>query len=113
MIFKFLDMIISQGCSFKTKFHIYCPGCGGTRALKALLQFHPIKSLYYNPIVIILIITIIILVILKTREKRYNKSVYKIRKRVLNSFLVTWLIYFIFRNILLIYFGIDFLGDFI
>lgn len=44
MIFKFLDLIISQGCSFKTKFHIYCPGCGGTRALKALLQFHPIKS---------------------------------------------------------------------
>lgn len=113
MIFKFLDTIISQGCSFKTRLHIYCPGCGGTRALKALLQFHPIKSLYYNPIVILLIIIIVILVILKIQEKKYNKSVYKTRKRVLNSFLVIWFIYFISRNILLIYFGIDFLGDFI
>lgn len=29
----------------------YCPGCGGTRAFCALLTGHPLRALYYHPIV--------------------------------------------------------------
>jgi len=35
-------------CSFRRVTGLYCPGCGGTRATKALLTLHPLKSLYYN-----------------------------------------------------------------
>jgi len=40
-----------RGCWFYRNFHIYCPGCGGTRALMALFQGHVIQSLYYHPAV--------------------------------------------------------------
>lgn len=30
---------------------IYCPGCGGTRAVFALLHGHILQSLYYHPFV--------------------------------------------------------------
>ena len=32
--------------------HIYCPGCGGTRALAELLKLHIVKSFLYNPMVL-------------------------------------------------------------
>ena len=31
---------------------LYCPGCGGTRSLHALLEGHPLRSLLYHPIVL-------------------------------------------------------------
>ncbi|MDE7206544.1 MAG: DUF2752 domain-containing protein [Lachnospiraceae bacterium] len=38
-------------CSFYTATGYYCPGCGGTRAVMALLHGEIIKSLYYHPFV--------------------------------------------------------------
>lgn len=37
-------------CPIKT-IGLYCPGCGGTRALLALIQGHFLESLWYHPIV--------------------------------------------------------------
>lgn len=39
-------------CVLNTFFGIYCPGCGGTRALKALLQGKFLLSLWYHPLVL-------------------------------------------------------------
>lgn len=39
-------------CIFFTKFNIYCPGCGCTRAFKSMIRFNFVQSLIYNPTVI-------------------------------------------------------------
>ena len=39
-------------CVFFEAFHLYCPGCGGTRALFALLRLDVLSSLKYNPVLI-------------------------------------------------------------
>lgn len=38
-------------CFFLRVFGIYCPGCGGTRALSALLHGHILKALWYHPFI--------------------------------------------------------------
>ena len=39
-------------CVFFSRWHIYCPACGGTRAVLALLKGDLLQSLYYNPSVL-------------------------------------------------------------
>lgn len=39
-------------CVLSEVLHIYCPGCGGTRAVEALLRGHILESLWYHPIVL-------------------------------------------------------------
>lgn len=38
-------------CFFIRVFGFYCPGCGGTRALRALLHGHILKALWYHPFI--------------------------------------------------------------
>ena len=38
-------------CDFLTKTGLYCPGCGGTRAVKSLLRGDLIRSFLYHPFV--------------------------------------------------------------
>lgn len=38
-------------CIFHKATGLYCPGCGGTRALLALLSGHPVLSFLYHPLV--------------------------------------------------------------
>ena len=42
---------ILPGCMLYRFTGWYCPGCGGTRALSALLLGHPLQSLLYHPAV--------------------------------------------------------------
>lgn len=39
-------------CIFHTVTGLYCPGCGGTRAVRLLCQGHIVESLYYHPFVL-------------------------------------------------------------
>ena len=40
-------------CGFKTIFHCYCPGCGGSRALDAFLHGKIITSTLSHPAIVI------------------------------------------------------------
>lgn len=55
LIKKMMDWI-SGGQGFPCLFHLltgfYCPGCGGTRAIRLMLQGHWLQSLQYHPFVL-------------------------------------------------------------
>lgn len=48
--------LIKQGQGFPCLFHfitgLYCPGCGGTRAIRALFHGEILKSFCYHPFVL-------------------------------------------------------------
>ncbi|WP_455581024.1 DUF2752 domain-containing protein [Dysosmobacter sp.] len=46
-----------SGCWIWTHWHIYCPGCGGTRSVIALAQGHFLQALYYHPAVPVIAVT--------------------------------------------------------
>ena len=112
-ILELLKKFIATDCVFKKVFHMYCPGCGGTRAWKALIRLNILQSLYDNPVVILLILTEIAVAITRGIDKRRKKcSLYKVRIAVYVVFLVLWFLFFLIRNYLLMKCGIDMLGDF-
>ncbi|MBQ8517071.1 MAG: DUF2752 domain-containing protein [Akkermansia sp.] len=43
---------ISPGCTFRRLTGLECPGCGGTRALRALISGEVWTALRYNPFII-------------------------------------------------------------
>ena len=54
-IFIYLNLIVpgldGYTCVVYRMFGIYCPGCGGTRAVSALLAGHPLRATWYHPLV--------------------------------------------------------------
>lgn len=102
-----------SGCTVRDKFNIYCPCCGGTRALKSLLKLHIIQSLQYNPIVILILIYIILHFTLWFIEHQYyyKYKFIKIRAITMYIFFAIWMLFSIIRNIRVQYIGIDFLGN--
>lgn len=45
---------------------VYCPGCGGSRALKAFFEGHFLLSLYYHPLVVYTAIIYIVFMVSQT-----------------------------------------------
>lgn len=39
-------------CLMRTMLGMYCPGCGGTRAVLLLLEGHPVRSFFYHPVIL-------------------------------------------------------------
>lgn len=110
-----IKKLLFTECYIRTHFGIYCPGCGGTRAFLAIIHGQIIKSLQYNPIILILIIDIILMKVLNIIDKKNPNGRkildYKIKYNIV--LLILWMIYFIVRNYLLIIMKIDIVGDFI
>ena len=100
-------------CSFKENLHLYCPGCGGSRAVTRLLSLDLVGSLIAFPPLYFAIGAIAEL------DIRMLLSIFKNDARLLRSyrptafiiFAAVLIVHFILRNALLLWLGIDPLGD--
>jgi hypothetical protein len=52
LYFKYLVPKLQVPCIIHMITGLYCPGCGGTRAVSALAHGHLLKSIWYHPIVV-------------------------------------------------------------
>lgn len=59
---------IFPSCPFFTKSGFYCFGCGGTRAVNALLHGHIIKSFLYHPFVIYFVVILTVFIFSHTLD---------------------------------------------
>lgn len=111
---KILDYFIGNGCFIRNRFHIYCPGCGGTRAVVELLHLHFFQSLYCNPVPIYLLLDAALMVTTWHIEKKVSQYGRYLKLRRISKVLLLVILFgfTIIRNYLLIFQGIDMLGDF-
>lgn len=101
-------------CGLKQYFHLYCPGCGGTRALDAFLHGHLIHSFMLQPVIMYLfayflsyyIPALFLLTGLRKKKINYNFYLYE-----LFGLLALIILFFIGRNLLLVYAGYDYIGE--
>ena len=52
LVWYLFRLPLPSDCVFHAATGLYCPGCGGTRAVLSMLGGHFLKSLYYHPAVI-------------------------------------------------------------
>lgn len=102
---------IFGGCIMH-RFFIYCPLCGGTRALAALLRFDFVSAWNHNAFVVVMCIALLGLDIWAwVRYFQKKEPLIILPKWSWITFCVAFISYFILRNCLMIFFGIDPTGD--
>ena len=102
---------IGGGCIMR-RFFIYCPLCGGTRALSALIRFDFVSAWNYNAFVVLLAFTVLVLDVWAwVRYFQKKEPLIILPKWSLTVFSAVFLTYFVLRNCLMIFFGIDPTGN--
>lgn len=96
-------------CGFQLLLGMYCPGCGGTRSVNALLHGHVLQSLWYHPLVLYVAALYLVFMITWTAAKLHLfgiKKGMKFRAGYMYAMLVIIAINFIVKNVLKLCFGI-------
>lgn len=95
-------------CFFHEMTGLYCPGCGGTRAVRALLNGNIVKSFLYNPIVMYFAVFYVWFMVSHTLCHFTGGRVkgLKYRHSYLIFAFVILMINCVIRNILLVKYGI-------
>ena len=85
-----------------------CPGCGGTRSVRALMHGHIFASIWYHPFVTYGVVMYSVFMVTNTIKKYINHNFHAMRYR--NIYLYIWIailiLNFIIKNILLLKFNI-------
>ncbi len=102
---------ILGGCIMH-RFFIYCPMCGGTRAVAALVRFDFLAAWNYNAFVVLLAFVVLALDVWAwVRYAQKKEPLIVLPKWIWIAFVVALLTFFVLRNVLMIFFGIDPTGD--
>ena len=97
-----------SSCWIYRTWHLYCPGCGGTRALIALAKGRLLQALWYHPIVPVTAIWTSIYLASQTLWRLRGRSGWALRYDPRWPTWLLWLLVanWILRNLLLLGFGI-------
>ena len=99
-------------CFLHDRLFFYCPFCGGTRALEAMLRFDFAEAFTANPWVVLLIAFALVLdVVMFVRFLRRKTPLLPFPHWTWILLLVLTVVYGILRNWLMIAYGYDPLGD--
>ena len=85
-------------CPIKEITGLYCPGCGITRMLQAILQLNFYQAFRYNPLLFISLPFFIFFTIegiITKKDPLYNK----IQNKILITIIIIFIIYGILRNL--------------
>lgn len=100
-------------CFFKEITHLYCPACGGTRAVRALLHLDLAQSFLCNPIVLYGVFMALWCAAGFLAGKIFHRTI-RICRPGLWMLYLGIIIFFghaVIRNIAVYQFGYDYLGD--
>lgn len=116
-LFRAFDSGLFGGCFIKKLFHIYCPGCGGTRALSSMIRLDIMSSLRQNPLVLFLLSVVLyydaINIGATITGREPSEKTKKLAAVLSYIFMISVIAYFVIRNTALIFFRIDPLSDII
>ncbi len=88
-------------CPFFKYLGIFCPSCGGTRAVQSLLKFDIYHSLLYNPIVCYIFIFSSLFLILETINYIFKKDIRLPYKYIIYIGIIILILNCIIKNVLL------------
>ena len=104
----FFSHIHISSCYIYDNFHIYCPGCGCTRAFISLINCDIKSSFYYNPTILYTVIILFIYLFTQTIDRLFKQErhIMPYSNFYLYTGLGILLLNCIIRNILLLMFKI-------
>lgn len=93
--------IIDIPCMFNEITHLYCPGCGITRALRSLVHLDFYQAFRYNNLIYILIVVlgIYFIEIILNKYKIKNLNLIRFYNKLWTCLIVVLIVYGILRNI--------------
>lgn len=98
---KIRSIIVFPPCPFHRLTGYYCPGCGGTRAVRALFRGHLAASFFYHPLVPYAAVVYLCFMVSQSIERLSHKK-FPIGMRYRNGYawtaLVILLVHFLVRN---------------
>lgn len=108
---KLVGAGVMPGCPARLYLHLYCPGCGGSRALHLFLQGRFLMSFLYHPIVLYVALIYIPFMVTQTLGYVTKGKIRGMLMRMgyLYGALAVIGINWVVKNVLLIGWGIDFL----
>ena len=114
-LYRFLTDLVPKHipeCFLHDFLFLYCPFCGGTRAIGALLKLQIGKALCYNPLVVLMAVAALAADVRAwIRLRRGEREIYPIPTLAWILAVVIPVLYGVLRNVLLVRYGVDPLGD--
>ena len=109
---KLLEVAVQMPCLFHLLTGLYCPGCGGTRAVKYLLRGQITESFVYHPLVPFAAVAVTAELVSWLAARYFKKPGLCLgHERLLIGIAVAvTAVNWVVKNVLLIGFGIDLLA---